>query len=167
MTSVRNSNLGLCFFPFKCCVSQLSGDRFGNNFGGLMILGQVRSSPNFCSFGPQRAEKRNIWRRKNTNLNLNSGLCQWTRALTLPMHYHTNYYLIRLVFTSLGEGWVTHLHCDILESDRSVGGDVDAVLSGVEVHSINRTCLAIWKETPRIVVDYSWCCDHLQGDYEE
>ena len=58
--SVRNSNLGLCFFPFKCCVSQLSGDRFGNNFGGLMILGQVRSSPNFCSFGPPRAEKRNI-----------------------------------------------------------------------------------------------------------
>ena len=24
MSSVRNSNLGLCFFAFKCCVSQLS-----------------------------------------------------------------------------------------------------------------------------------------------
>ena len=42
-----------------------------------MTLGQVKSSPNFCSFGPQRAEKHNIWRRKNTNLNFNSGLCTW------------------------------------------------------------------------------------------
>ena len=30
-----------------------------------MNLGQVKSSPNFCSFFPQRAEKRNILRRKN------------------------------------------------------------------------------------------------------
>ena len=71
--SVRNSNLGLCFFHFECCVSQLSVTRFGNNFEGIMTLGQVKSSPNFCSFGSQRAEKRNIWRRKNTNINLNSG----------------------------------------------------------------------------------------------
>ena len=77
MDSVRNSNLGLCFFAFKCCVSQLSVDRFCKNFEGVRKLGQVKSSPNFCSFGPQRAEKRNIWRRKNTNLNLNSGLCTW------------------------------------------------------------------------------------------
>ena len=42
--------------------------------GGLMTLGQVIISPNFCSFGPQRADKRNIWRRKNTNLNLPDGL---------------------------------------------------------------------------------------------
>ena len=48
------------FFPFKCCVSHLSVDRFGKNFEGVMTLGQVKSSPNFCSFGPQRAEKRNI-----------------------------------------------------------------------------------------------------------
>ena len=75
LKSVRNSNLGLWFFPFKCCVSHLSVDRFGKNFEGVMTLGQVKSSPNFCSFAPQRAEKRNIWRRKNTNLNLNSGLC--------------------------------------------------------------------------------------------
>ena len=53
--SVRNSNLGLCFSPFKCCVSHLSVDRFGKNFEGVMTLGQVNSSPNFCSFGPQRA----------------------------------------------------------------------------------------------------------------
>ena len=77
ITSVRNSNLGLCFFAFKCCVSQLSVDRFGKNFEGVMTLGQVKSSPNFCAFGPQRAEKRNIWRRKNTILNLNSGLWIW------------------------------------------------------------------------------------------
>ena len=75
ITSVRNSNLGLYFFPFKCCVSQLSVDGFGKIFEGVTTLGQVKSSPNFCSFGLQRAEKRNIWRRKNTNLNLNSGLC--------------------------------------------------------------------------------------------
>ena len=85
MFSVRNSNLGLCFFPFKSCVSQLSVNRFGNNFGGLMTLGQVRSSPNFCSFGPQRAEKRNIWRGKNTNLNLNSGLWSWGLSFSLSM----------------------------------------------------------------------------------
>ena len=60
MTRVRNSNLGLCFFPFKCCVSQLSVDRFGKNFEGVMLLGQAESSPNFSSFGPQRAEKSNI-----------------------------------------------------------------------------------------------------------
>ena len=65
------------FFPFKCCVSQLSVDRFGKNFEGVMTLGQVNSSPNFYSFGPQRAEKCNIWRRKNTNLNFNS----WHRSL--------------------------------------------------------------------------------------
>ena len=47
------------FFPFQCCVIQLSVDRFGNNFGGLRTLGQVRISQSFCSFGPQRAEKRN------------------------------------------------------------------------------------------------------------
>ena len=60
ISSVRNSNLGLCFFPSKCCVSHLSVDRFGKNFGGVMTLGQVKSSQNFCSFGPQRAEKLNI-----------------------------------------------------------------------------------------------------------
>ena len=59
MTSVRNSNLGLCFFAFKCCVSHLSVDRFGKFLEGAMTLGQVKSVPNFCSFGPQRAEKRN------------------------------------------------------------------------------------------------------------
>ena len=59
-TSVGNSNLGLCFFAFKCCVSQLSVDTFGKTFEGVMTLGQVKSSPNFCSFGPQRGEKRNI-----------------------------------------------------------------------------------------------------------
>ena len=60
MARVRNSNLGLCFFAFKCCVSQLSLARFGKIFEGVMTLGQVKSSPNFCSFGQQRAEKRNI-----------------------------------------------------------------------------------------------------------
>ena len=70
-TGVRNSNLGLCFFIFKCCVSQLSVARFGQKFEGVMTSGQVKS---FCLFGQQRAEKRNIWRWKNTNLNLNSGL---------------------------------------------------------------------------------------------
>ena len=74
MTRVRKCNWGWHFFPFKCCVSQLSVDRFGKNFEGVMTLGQVRSSPNFCSFGQQRAEKHNFWRQKNTNLNLNSGL---------------------------------------------------------------------------------------------
>ena len=59
-TRVRNSNLGLCFFAFKCCVSQLSVERFGKNLEGVMTLGQVKSSPNFCSFGPQRAEEHNI-----------------------------------------------------------------------------------------------------------
>ena len=60
MSTVLNSNLGLCFFPFKCCVSQLSVNRFGKNFEGDMTLGQVKGSPSFYSFGPQRAEKRNI-----------------------------------------------------------------------------------------------------------
>ena len=73
--SVWNSNLGFCFFAFKCCVSQLSVYSFGKKFEGVMTLVQVESSPNLCSFGPQRAEKRNIWRWKNKNLNLNSGLC--------------------------------------------------------------------------------------------
>ena len=69
VTRVRISNLGLCFSPFKCCVSQLSVDRFGKILEGLMTLSQVKSSPNLCSIGPLRAEKR----AKNTNLNLNSG----------------------------------------------------------------------------------------------
>ena len=30
-TRVRNSNLGLCFFTFKCCVSQLSVDQMSRN----------------------------------------------------------------------------------------------------------------------------------------
>ena len=96
MNIVRNSNLGLYFFPFKCCVSQLSVDRFGKNFEAVMTLGQVKSSLNFCSFGPQRAEKRNIWRRKNRNLNLNSGpwwwkpsssKAFWTAGLSLALRY--------------------------------------------------------------------------------
>ena len=31
MIRVRNSNLGLCFFAFKCCVSQLSEDQMSSN----------------------------------------------------------------------------------------------------------------------------------------
>ena len=57
MNRVRPLNLSLCLFDFKCCVSRLSVDRFGIKNGGLMTLGQVKSSPNFCSFGPQRAKK--------------------------------------------------------------------------------------------------------------
>ena len=47
----------LVFFCFK---SWPSVDRFGKHFGGLVILGQIKSVPNFCSFGPQRAEKRTL-----------------------------------------------------------------------------------------------------------
>ena len=32
------------FFPFKYCVSQLSVDRFGNKFEGVMTLDQIKSS---------------------------------------------------------------------------------------------------------------------------
>ena len=59
-SSVRPINLSLYFFRFKCCVSQLSVDKFGKIFGGLMTLGQFKSVPNFFSFGSQRAEKHNI-----------------------------------------------------------------------------------------------------------
>ena len=55
-TRVRNSDLGLCCFPFKCCVSQLSVDRFGENFEGVLTLGQVKN----YQISAQRAEKRNI-----------------------------------------------------------------------------------------------------------
>ena len=40
-------------------LSSLSID-LENLFVGLMTLGHVKSSQNVCSFGPQRAEKRNI-----------------------------------------------------------------------------------------------------------
>ena len=45
---------------FFCFISWPSVDRFGKIFGGLVIQGQVKSGPNFCSFGPQRAEKRTL-----------------------------------------------------------------------------------------------------------
>ena len=31
ISRIRNSNLGLCSFPFKCCVSQLSVDQMSRN----------------------------------------------------------------------------------------------------------------------------------------
>ena len=60
MTSVKPFNLGLHFFASKVALSCPSVDRFGNVFCGLMTLGQVKSVPNFCEFGPQTAEKQNI-----------------------------------------------------------------------------------------------------------
>ena len=49
------------FFPLQMLrFSQLSADRFGKNVEGVMTLSQVKSSQNFCSFGPQRVEKRII-----------------------------------------------------------------------------------------------------------
>ena len=47
-------------FGEKVAFSWPSVDRFGKFFGGLLTLGQVKSVPNFCQFGPQRAEKRNL-----------------------------------------------------------------------------------------------------------
>ena len=65
ITRVRKLNLCCWFLASKVAFSWPSVDRFGKNFGRLMTLGQVKISPNFCSFGPQRAEKRNIWRRNH------------------------------------------------------------------------------------------------------
>ena len=39
---------GLVFLAQKVAFSWLSVDRFGQKFGGLMTLGQVKSVPNFC-----------------------------------------------------------------------------------------------------------------------
>ena len=39
---------GLVTFSEKVAFSRPSVDRFGNFFGGLMTLGQVKSVPNFC-----------------------------------------------------------------------------------------------------------------------
>ena len=45
---VRLFNVGLHFLAAKVAFSCPSVDRFGNNFWGLMTLGQVESVPNFC-----------------------------------------------------------------------------------------------------------------------
>ena len=47
-------------FGEKVAFSWPSVDRFGKYLGGLMTLGQVKSVPNFCSFGQQRAEECNF-----------------------------------------------------------------------------------------------------------
>ena len=60
VSRVRKLNLGCRFLASKVAFSWPSVDRFGKDFGGLMTLGQVESVPNFCYFGPQRAEKRNF-----------------------------------------------------------------------------------------------------------
>ena len=47
-------------------------------FGELLTWPKVIYLPQkFCQICPQTAEKSNIWRRKNANLNLNSGLWPW------------------------------------------------------------------------------------------
>ena len=71
---VRNSNLGLCFFPLKCCVSQLSVDRFGKHFEGVMTLGQVKKFTKFLLIWSTESGETQHLKWKNTNLNLNSGL---------------------------------------------------------------------------------------------
>ena len=48
------------FLAPKVAFSWASVDRFGQNFWGLMTLGQVKSIKNFCLFGPERAEKSNF-----------------------------------------------------------------------------------------------------------
>ena len=67
-------------FVFSCLqmlsFSALCG-QIWQQIWGTYYRSEVISSPTFCSFGPQRAEIRNIWRGKNTNLNLTSGLCTW------------------------------------------------------------------------------------------
>ena len=50
----------LFFSASKVVFSWPSVDILGKHFGGLVILGQAKSVPNFCSFRPVRAEKRNI-----------------------------------------------------------------------------------------------------------
>ena len=69
-----------------------------------MTLGQVKSSPNFCLFGPQRAEKRNIWRQKNTNLNLTAGLCSLHMRADVArisnVLLNTGWYFLPAVFLS-------------------------------------------------------------------
>ena len=57
---VRLFNVGLHFLAAKVAFSCPSVDRFGKKIWGLMTIGQVKSVPNFCLFGLQRAEKCNI-----------------------------------------------------------------------------------------------------------
>ena len=45
--SVRNSNLGLCFFAFKCCVSQALCGPNGQKFGELLTWPKVITPSKF------------------------------------------------------------------------------------------------------------------------
>ena len=47
-TSIVIEVQGLVILAQKVAFSWLSVDRFGQKFGGLMTLGQVKSVPNFC-----------------------------------------------------------------------------------------------------------------------
>ena len=87
ISRVRKLNLGWCSSASKVVFSWPFVDRFGINFGGLMTLGQVKNSRNVCSFGPQRAEKCNIWRGKNSNLNSTSGLCLFSSNFEISSSY--------------------------------------------------------------------------------
>ena len=78
ISRVWKLNLGWCFLALKVGFSWPSVDRFCKNLVILMTLGQVKSVPNFCSVGPQRVEKHNIW--KNANLNYISALCSSPRC---------------------------------------------------------------------------------------
>ena len=68
----------LVFFSSKSCVghpySRPSVDRFGKNFGGRLIKGQVKRESNFSQIGQQTAEMTQLLEEKNTNLNLKAGL---------------------------------------------------------------------------------------------
>ena len=70
------------FLASKVAFSWPSVDKFGKKNLGLMNLAQIKSTPNFCLFGPQRAEKCNFWREKSQTLT------PWFPALLIshPVH---------------------------------------------------------------------------------
>ena len=59
-TRVRKLNLGCRFLLQKLRFLGRQWTDLAKKIWGLMTIGQVRSVPNFCQFGPQRAEKRNF-----------------------------------------------------------------------------------------------------------
>ena len=134
---VRLFNVGLQFLAAKVAFSCPSADRFGKKNLGLITWGQIKSVPNFCWFGLQRAEKCNFWMKKTLTLftprfpallvkDMKYEVQAWGNCCREISRHH---WLTTQVEALKGE--VSELSEQQASDHKALGGDIDKLKNGL------------------------------------
>ena len=67
--------------------------------------------------------------------------------------------IVKLPTATVLKGILAYLFHVCLECDRAVGGDIDTVLAGVQVHAVDCACMSIREKHPKWVAGS--CCEEL------